>query len=118
MAAIKKMYPTAPNYVSYKRSNWGIDPYSQGSYPFVKAGATPDDCATYQEHQISGNRLYFAGDGTTCELIGTVHGAYITGVAAATAAITSQLTAITSAATPYLIPTLTTLCLSILAFVL
>jgi monoamine oxidase len=80
MATIKKWYPSAPNYVSYKRSSWGNDPYSLGSYPFVKAGASTNDCALYREADSTGKKVYFAGDGTTCLMIGTVHGAYITGV--------------------------------------
>ena len=87
MAAIKKWYPSAPDYISYKRSNWGTDPYAKGSYPFVKAGATPNDCGKYQEHASTDHKVFFAGDGTTCELIGTVHGAYLTGVEAAKRAI-------------------------------
>jgi len=83
MTAIKKWYPNAPNHVNYKRSSWGNDPFAFGSYPFVKAGATPQDCNAYQESESTGNKIYFAGDGTTCTMIGTVHGAYITGVNAA-----------------------------------
>ena len=83
MTAIKKWYPNAPNHVNYKRSSWGNDPNALGSYPFVKAGATPEDCKSYQESESTGNKIYFAGDGTTCQMIGTVHGAYITGVKAA-----------------------------------
>jgi monoamine oxidase len=66
MATIKKWYPSAPNYVSYKRSNWGLDPYALGSYPFVKAGATPNDCKQYQEHASTGHKIMFAGDGVSC----------------------------------------------------
>lgn len=83
MTAIKKWYPNAPAQINYKRSSWGSDPYALGSYPFVKAGATTDDCKAYQESESTGNKIYFAGDGTTCNMIGTVHGAYITGVKAA-----------------------------------
>ena len=85
MATIKKWYPNAPNYVSYKRSNWGADPYSLGSYPFVKAGASTNDCSLYRESQSTGNKVYFAGDGTTCLMIGTVHDAQSTGVETAKA---------------------------------
>ena len=85
MAAIKKCYPSAPNYLNYKRINWGIDPYSLGSYPFIKAGASKNDCSLYRESKSTDNKVYFAGDGTTCLMIGTVHGAYITGVEAARA---------------------------------
>ena len=66
MATIKKWYSSAPNYVSYKRSNWGLDPYALGSYPFVKAGATPNDCKQYQEHASTGHKIMFAGDGVSC----------------------------------------------------
>ncbi len=83
MTAIKKWYPNAPNHVNYKRSSWGNDQYAFGSYPFVKAGATTSDCQAYQESESTGKKIYFAGDGTTCNMIGTVHGAYITGVKAA-----------------------------------
>lgn len=83
MNTIKKWYPNAPNYVNYKRSNWGSDPYSLGAYPFVKAGATTDDCKAYQESDSTNDKVMFAGDGTTCTMIGTVHGAYLTGVKAA-----------------------------------
>ena len=83
MNTIKKWYPNAPNYVNYKRSNWGSDPFSLGSYPFVKAGGTPDCCKAYQESDSTNDKIFFAGDGTTCQMIGTVHGAYLTGVKAA-----------------------------------
>lgn len=81
MLVIKKWYPSAPDYISYKRSNWGSEPYSTGAYSFVKAGATPDDCELYYEN--IDEKIYFAGEATTCELIGTVHGALITGEKAA-----------------------------------
>jgi hypothetical protein len=87
MAAIKKWYPNAPNYIIYKRSNWGLDPYALGSYPFLKAGATPQDCVKYQEYASTGNKLFFGGDGVSCTFIGTTHGAFLTGVEAAKRAI-------------------------------
>ena len=40
MVVIRKMYPDAPNPVNYRRSNWGKDPYSMGSYPYLKPGAS------------------------------------------------------------------------------
>ncbi len=82
MAAIKNWYPDAPNYVSYKRTNWRNDPYSLGSYPFIKAGASKNDCSLYKESLSTGNKIYFAGDGTTCIMIGYAHSAYISGVEA------------------------------------
>jgi monoamine oxidase len=87
MATIRKWYPDAPDHVRYSRSNWSKDPYAKGSYPFVKAGATSDDCETYREFDSTDEKVFFAGDGTICEMIGTVHGAYISGVDAANYAI-------------------------------
>ena len=87
MAVIKKWYPNAPDYVSYKRSNWAVDPYALGSYPFMKAGASPKDCENYQEPSTTNNKVFFAGDGTDCDLLGTAQGAYETGLKAAKAAI-------------------------------
>lgn len=80
---IKKFYPNAPNQINYKRSSWANDPFTLGSYPHIKPGGSPKDCQAYQESESTGKKIYFAGDGTTCEMISTVTGAYITGVKAA-----------------------------------
>lgn len=83
MATIRKWYPDAPDYVRYSRSNWSKDPYAKGSYSFIKAGASPNDCKAYREFDSTDQKVFFAGEGTNCEMIGTVHGAYISGVDAA-----------------------------------
>ena len=83
MKAIRCWQPNAPNPVNFKFSRWGSDPYSYGSYSFVKAGASPDNCDTYFESESTGGMVFFAGEATTPDMIGTVHGAYITGVRAA-----------------------------------
>jgi len=61
-----------------------------GAYPFVKAGATSDDCELYEEFDSTDGKIFFAGDGVSCQLIGTVHGAYITGVKAAENALAAE----------------------------
>lgn len=86
MQAIRTWYPEAPDFINFQRSNWGNDPYAMGAWAFIKAGSTPEDCETYQEGESTGNKVFFAGEATTAEMIGTVHGAYITGVKAAKAA--------------------------------
>ena len=83
MAAIRRMYPNAPNPTRVRLSNWSKDEFALGSYPFVKAGGSPQDCVDYEEYQTTNQRVFFAGDGVSCQLIGTVHGAYITGLKAA-----------------------------------
>lgn len=83
MEAVHTWYPDAPEPVNYKRSNWGRDPYAFGAWGFIKAGATPEDCESYREGESTGNKVFFAGEATTSMMIGTVHGAYITGIQAA-----------------------------------
>ena len=69
--------------MNFKFSRWGKDPYAYGSWSFIKAGATPDDCETYFESESTDNKVFFAGESCTAQMIGTVQGAYITGVKAA-----------------------------------
>ena len=61
-------------------SRWGLDPFSLGSYSVVHPGATSRDFdALAQNH----GRLFFAGEATSREQQGTVHGAYASGLRAA-----------------------------------
>jgi monoamine oxidase len=83
METIRKWYSEVPDYVNFKRSNWGQDPYSGGAWAFIKAGSAPEDCDAYFESESTGRKVFFAGEATTSQMIGTVHGAYITGTWAA-----------------------------------
>lgn len=87
MSTIRKWYPDAPDYVRYTRSNWSKDPYARGAYSYMKAGATPDDCELYREFDSTSQKVFFAGEGTYCSMMGAVHAAYISGVDAANYAI-------------------------------
>ena len=87
MSVIRKWYPNAPEYVRYARSNWSKDEFAQGSYSYIKVGGSPSDCEAYTEFESTGGLVFFAGEATTCDLIGTVHGAYVSGVDAANFAI-------------------------------
>jgi len=60
------------------RTAWSVDPYARGAYTFIAAGATPSDIRTLQEPL--GNRVFFAGEATSAEHWGTVHGAYLSGL--------------------------------------
>lgn len=83
MTAIRNWYPDAPKYINYARSNWSKDPYCKGSYPYVKIGATLEDFDLYREFDSTGEKVFFAGDGTVSGMVGCVHAAYISGVDAA-----------------------------------
>ncbi len=59
-------------------TRWGQDPWSCGSYCFSPVGATEKD------YEILGapieNRVFFAGEATNWQYMGSTHGAYISGI--------------------------------------
>jgi len=59
-------------------SRWGTDRFSRGSHTYLSAHATPDDLTALA--QPVGNRLFFAGEHTSVDYRGTVHGAYLSGI--------------------------------------
>ena len=67
-------------------SRWQSDPHALGSYSFPAVGAHPDD------HDALGGRegpsLHFAGEACSA-YPGTVHGAYLSGLAAAKSLLAS-----------------------------
>ena len=82
MEALREMYGAdipAPTEVHISR--WGKDPYSRGAYSFLGVGATPADRASLA--QPVGKSLFFAGEATSQQYPSTVHGAYLSGQAAA-----------------------------------
>jgi hypothetical protein len=60
------------------RTGWSTDPYSRGAYTYHAVGSTPADIRTLQEPV--GDRVFFAGEATSGEHWGTVHGAYLSGL--------------------------------------
>ncbi|CDW88257.1 amine oxidase [Stylonychia lemnae] len=83
MATLRIMYPNAPDYVNYKRSNWGQDEFAYQSYTYIKAGATDEDPGNIASN--IDKKVYFAGEHTQFDFLGTVHGAYLSGLDAARA---------------------------------
>ncbi len=60
------------------RTRWGSDPFAYGAYSFVPAGATS---AAYDVvADAVDNKLFFAGEHTSKDYRGTVHGAYLSGI--------------------------------------
>jgi len=82
MATLRRSYgASVPDPVGYQVTRWGSDPFSQGSYSYIPAGAKPgmmDDLAANVNKMI-----YFAGEATNRKYPATVHGAYLSGVRAA-----------------------------------
>jgi monoamine oxidase len=62
-------------------TRWGKDPYALGSYSSISLGATPADREALAESVE--DVLFFAGEATSSEFPSTVHGALLSGRAAA-----------------------------------
>lgn len=84
MAALREMYgPRIPDPIDWQIPRWGTDPYTYGSYSFHKVGSTPT-MRTDLAASIN-KRVFFAGEATHKDMFATVHGAYLSGLAAAAA---------------------------------
>jgi polyamine oxidase len=62
-------------------TRWGSDPFARGSYGFLARGARPADRTALAAPV--GARLYFAGEAASTDYPATVHGAHLSGQAAA-----------------------------------
>lgn len=81
MQALKAMFGTAiPQPVGAQVTRWAQDPFAYGSYSFNAVGSTNQD---RQALARKNGRLYWAGEATHSDYPGTVHGAYLSGIAAA-----------------------------------
>ncbi len=82
MKTLRVIYGDAiPEPVGYVITRWGKDPFAFGSYSHISPFASGKDYDTLAEPV--GDVLYFAGEATNREYPSTVHGAYLSGVAAA-----------------------------------
>lgn len=82
MSRLKNIYGNAiPNPTGYLRTNWHKDPLTLGSYSFNALGMAEK---TREQLTLPVNaQLYFAGEATSQDDWGTVHGAYLSGLRAA-----------------------------------
>ena len=68
------------------RSNWGLDPFSRGSYSYVATDSSVEDVSTLYEPLSSSHSgsdapiVCFAGEATCLKHIGTTAGAFMSGV--------------------------------------
>lgn len=68
---------------AFLRTRWGADPFARGSYSFAPVGSSSRDREALAAPV--GKQLYFAGEATHKDHPATVHGALLSGRAAATA---------------------------------
>lgn len=73
-------FPSCMMQIQYLVSHWGIDKNSLGLYIY-NTGGKPHD--PYEMLRIPVDNLFFAGEATSMEYPGSVHGAYSTGLMAA-----------------------------------
>lgn len=66
-----------PDPTGIARSRWAMDHFSYGAYSFLPVGASAADRNALAEP--AGNRLFFAGEATHVQYVGTLHGAYFSG---------------------------------------
>ncbi|GFS34801.1 hypothetical protein Acr_00g0036090 [Actinidia rufa] len=77
---LKKILPDASAPINYLVSHWGADVNSLGSYSYDAVGKPHD---LYERLRIPVDNLFFAGEATSVDYPGSVHGAYSTGLMAA-----------------------------------
>ncbi len=65
------------------RTNWGSSPFTRGSYSYMAVGSSPQDQQALAAGAGTGARLVFAGEHCSWQYPGTVHGAWLSGLAAA-----------------------------------
>lgn len=83
MATLRTMFGSAtPEPIATQVTRWSRDPFAFGSYSFSAVGSRPADRTTLARPEADG-RLCFAGEACSWEYPGTVHGAYLSGLAAA-----------------------------------
>ncbi|GGI44538.1 monoamine oxidase [Agromyces flavus] len=70
-----------PRPLAFRRSRWSADPFVRGAVSFDSVGATPD--LRRELGRPVEDRLVIAGEATSPEASGTVHGAYAEGLRAA-----------------------------------
>lgn len=82
MRAVRAMFgATIPDPIGVTVSDWNRSPFTRGSYTYWPLGSSPRDQRAFAT-PLSG-RLFFAGEHAHERFPGTVHGAYLSGVAAA-----------------------------------
>lgn len=78
MEVLRKIYGASiPEPTATLVTHWGADPFAMGAYSYLKYGSTSDD---YDEMAKPVENLLFAGEATSKDFPGYVHGAYVSGL--------------------------------------
>ena len=82
MAVLRKMFGAAnvPDPIDFLYPRWSLEPWAYGSYSNWPPGTTLE---MHENLRANVGRLYFAGEATSAEYYGFLHGAYFEGQAVA-----------------------------------
>lgn len=87
MTRLRRCYGSdIPEPCNHLITRWSTDEWSYGSYSSLILGSTHDDL---KELARAEGKLHFAGEHTNTQYVGSVHGAYISGMRAATEVLTA-----------------------------
>ncbi|WP_452218663.1 flavin monoamine oxidase family protein [Lacinutrix undariae] len=79
MIHLKAIYGNdIPNPTKMLRTKWNTNEYTYGSYSFATTGVRTNKYEVFEEPV--NNKVFFAGEHTSRDYRGTVHGAYLSGV--------------------------------------
>lgn len=81
MRVLRRLFGDVPKPEAFAITRWASDPFARGAYSFVGVGASSAERAALGEPV--GGRLFFAGEATSVEYPGNVHGAWLSGERAA-----------------------------------
>ncbi|ORY80311.1 flavin-containing amine oxidoreductase-domain containing protein [Protomyces lactucae-debilis] len=90
-AVLQRIYPQkqVPQPVESVVTKWAADPFSRGSYSYIGKNGSGKDYEAMA--RPVGDNLFFAGEATCRTHPSTVHGAYLSGLAAAGAVLDSLI---------------------------
>ncbi len=78
MQVLRRIYGSSiPNPNGVLITRWGKDPFTFGSYSYIRPGASGEDYDALAEP--IGDRIFFAGEATSRTYAATVHGAFLSG---------------------------------------
>ena len=87
MAMLRKIWPSAPNPTKYYVTRWKSDPFARGSYSYTTKDMEFKDVHTDIAETLGDDQVFFAGEHTSVDYPATAHGAYLSGIKAATEAM-------------------------------
>lgn len=95
VCVLRRMFGSnnVPDAVGCVHSSWMSDSFARGSWSYLahtSTGQVDKDRATAKLAEARERGLFFAGEAFHLDHRGTVHGAYLTGVAAAVAVLSSM----------------------------